>query len=126
VSPSDPQVHSISSVPANLADDQWRRLRTYLLQMGTRVVLILVAALLARGWVLWVCIAGAIVLPYTAVILANAGRDRSSRETLAVTPLAPHELEAGPTPAGPAHRVVENDDTAGPQDTTHEDMKDDA
>jgi Flp pilus assembly protein TadB len=113
VSSSDPQVHSISSVPANLAEDQWRRLRAYLLQMGTRVVLILVAALFARGWVLWVCIAGAIVLPYTAVIFANAGRDRSSRETLAVTPVAPRELETGPPAPGPTHRVVEQDDTTG-------------
>jgi Flp pilus assembly protein TadB len=111
VSSSDPQVHSISSVPANLAEDQWRRLRAYLLQMGTRVVLILVAALFARGWVLWVCIAGAIVLPYTAVIFANAGRDRTSRETLAVTPVAPRELETGPQSPTPTHRVVEQDDT---------------
>jgi predicted tellurium resistance membrane protein TerC len=112
VSTSDPQVHSISSVPANLAEDQWRRMRTYGLQMGTRLVLILAAALLAEGWVLWVCIAGAIVLPYTAVIFANAGRDRTSRDSLAVTPVAPLTLEAPRPVPGPAHRVVDHDDAS--------------
>ncbi|WP_418277100.1 DUF3099 domain-containing protein [Isoptericola jiangsuensis] len=114
MSTSDPQVHSISSVPANLAEDQWRRMRSYFWQMSTRVVLILVAALFAKGWLLWVCIAGAVVLPYTAVVFANAGRDRSERDTEAVLPRAPREIEAGQDVPTPSHRVVDHEEPGTP------------
>lgn len=86
-------------------------MRQYLFQMGLRLVLIVAAALLAEGWVMWVCFAGAVVLPYTAVLLVNAGRDRSSRETTSVPPTQPHELTAHAEPvANPPVRVVDHTD----------------
>ncbi len=73
------QVQAITSAPASLADDQARRQRRYLLQMGLRVLCFV------GGIVLWphvplavgiTLIAAAAVLPYIAVLGANAGRER--------------------------------------------------
>nr|WP_246256689.1 DUF3099 domain-containing protein [Isoptericola halotolerans] len=80
-------------------------------QMGLRLVLILAAALLVEGWLMWVCFAGAVVLPYSAVLLANAGRDRSSHESSGAPPLAPPEIEAtAPATEEPHIRVVDHVD----------------
>jgi hypothetical protein len=124
VSASRPhEVPSITGVPASLAEDQNRRLRQYLFQMGLRIVLILAAALLVDGWLMWVCFAGAVVLPYSAVLLANAGRDRSSRETSGVPPQAPPELEAAaPPPPAPGSRVIDHVDA--PSSSTPTDRTD--
>ncbi|WP_277210675.1 DUF3099 domain-containing protein [Isoptericola croceus] len=116
------EVPSITGVPASLAADQNRRLRQYLFQMGLRVVLILAAALLVEGWLMWVCFVGAVVLPYSAVLLVNAGRDRSTRESSAVPPEQPPELEPMIPPVErPGVRVVDHvddplTDTTDPKD----------
>ena len=44
----------------------------YALAMGIRLVCI-VACLFVTGWWLALCIAGAVILPYIAVVLANVG-----------------------------------------------------
>ena len=43
--------------------------------MGVRTVCFL-GAVVAGGWLRWVLIAGALVLPYLSVVLANGGRER--------------------------------------------------
>jgi len=93
--PGDREVHRITTVQAPLADDVARRTRRYLAQMGIRLVCFVGAVLtwgLVPVWLSWVLLVGAIVLPYVAVILANAGRERSS----APEPLfEPRSLGAG-------------------------------
>jgi hypothetical protein len=42
--------------------------------MGVRTACV-VAAIFVPGWPRWVLIAGAVVLPYFAVVMANAGRE---------------------------------------------------
>jgi hypothetical protein len=72
-------VQRVTDAPEPLAVDQARRARSYLTQMGVRVVCFLLAVLLWTHVPLWVSIAlmvGAVVLPYTAVLFANAGRER--------------------------------------------------
>ncbi|MCM0640382.1 DUF3099 domain-containing protein [Cellulomonas wangsupingiae] len=77
--PAQPEVHRITSAPEPLADDLARRQRRYLWQMGVRVVCFVAAGLL---WghvpvaVSIVLLVAATVLPYVAVLLANAGRER--------------------------------------------------
>jgi len=72
-------VHQITSAPEPLTDDVARRQRRYLVQMGIRVVCF---ALSVLTWghipvvLSLVLIVGAVVLPYTAVLIANAGRER--------------------------------------------------
>jgi hypothetical protein len=70
-----PVVHTVTSAPSSTTDDQDDRVRRYLLMMGIRVVcfgLLFVTS----GWMRWVAIAGAVVLPYFAVVVANAVRPR--------------------------------------------------
>lgn len=47
------------------------RMVKYTIAMTIRVVCI-VAAIFVDGWLMWLCFAGAIFLPYFAVIIANA------------------------------------------------------
>ncbi|MCL3861948.1 DUF3099 domain-containing protein [Actinotalea sp. K2] len=71
------EVQRITSASAPLADDMAQRSRRYLAQMSIRVVCFL-AAVAIDHWTRWVLLAGAVVLPYFAVVLANAGRERGS------------------------------------------------
>jgi hypothetical protein len=58
--------------------DQERKSRMvkYLIAMTIRVVCI-VAAIFVEGWLMWLCFAGAIFLPYFAVVIANAQVSRA-------------------------------------------------
>lgn len=47
------------------------RMLKYTIAMTIRVVCI-VAAIFVEGWLMWLCFAGAIFLPYFAVVIANA------------------------------------------------------
>ncbi|MGO1317869.1 MAG: DUF3099 domain-containing protein, partial [Cellulomonadaceae bacterium] len=73
-------VHRITDAPQALAAEQARRVRTYLVQMGIRVVCIF-AAVVVAGPARWVLIVAAVLLPYTAVLFANAGRDRREQRS---------------------------------------------
>lgn len=75
-------VHSISSVPTSIADDQSARMRTYLISMGVRTFCFIAAAVVfvVTGWV-WVTLllsVAAVILPYPAVVLANNSGNRQS------------------------------------------------
>ncbi len=72
---SDETVHSITGARRGLTDDVAARQRRYALSMGLRTVCFILAAL-TPGWPRWVFLAGAMVLPYIAVVVANAGRER--------------------------------------------------
>lgn len=80
-----------------LATDLARRSHRYLLQMSIRVVCFL-GAVLVDHWTRWLLAAAAVVLPYVAVVLANAGRSRGERPG---TFLEPRAVTAAPTP-GPS------------------------
>jgi hypothetical protein len=117
-------VPSITSAPVPLAVDQARRTRSYLIQMSIRVVCI-IGAVMVDGWVRWALVAAAVVLPYSAVLIANSGRDQVTHDTSPVTPQAapaltelpqatdsPDVPSAGPsTPSAPgAGRVIDHVD----------------
>jgi hypothetical protein len=73
--PSPPtQVYNITGVQTSLTEDQSGRTRKYLFSMILRT-LCFVGAVIASGWLRWVLIAGAVFLPYIAVVIANAGRE---------------------------------------------------
>jgi hypothetical protein len=48
----------------------------YLIAMTIRVICI-VSAIFVEGWLMWLCFAGAIFLPYFAVVIANAQVSRA-------------------------------------------------
>jgi hypothetical protein len=66
------QPQSITSLPEAPDVDRRRRMVRYGIAMGLRVVCV-IACFFVQGWWLLVPIAGAVVLPYIAVVLANVG-----------------------------------------------------
>jgi hypothetical protein len=95
-------VQSVTSAPESLADEQAGRIRRYLVTMGIRTVSFIgavVAASQGAPWWVWGSLAlAAIVLPYVAVVLANAVRPRPSGVSAPVTPVQqpPPEIERPP------------------------------
>ena len=114
--PGDPQVTRITTAPEPLADDIARRTRQYLAQMGVRVACFLLAVFTwghIPAWISAILLVGAVVLPYTAVLLANAGR--SPAVTAAV--VAPtRAIGAGPA-GGPIELGVHDAPTPGERGT---------
>jgi hypothetical protein len=74
--------------------------------MGIRTGCV-IAAIFVPGWPRWVLIAGAVVLPYLAVVVANAGRENDEPGDARVTAATVRELP-------PPTRVIE-----GPDDQVH-------
>ncbi|MBD5788268.1 DUF3099 domain-containing protein [Cellulosimicrobium terreum] len=93
-------VASITDAQVPLAQDQARRTRRYLIQMGIRVVCFLGAILVGGGWLTWVLVGAAVVLPYVAVLGANAGRDQVHYDT------SPMEHRALGSDGAPEHHGI--------------------
>ena len=65
----------ITTAPSSRQDDIATRQRRYVVSMGIRTVCFvaaIVAALAGIGWLWPIFIAGALILPYVAVVMANA------------------------------------------------------
>ena len=88
--------HTITSAQRALSDEQAGRTRKYLISMGIRTACV-IGAIFIPGWPRWVLIAGAVVLPYLAVVIANAGRERDDGAPAEVTPQAQAALPASGT-----------------------------
>lgn len=70
------KAQSITTVAESPESERNTRMVKYLIAMTIRVVCI-VAAIFVEGWLMWLCFAGAIFLPYFAVVLANAQGPKS-------------------------------------------------
>jgi len=74
-----PAAQSATSLPVAPAYDAGARVRNYLLTMGIRIAcLVLMVLVTPYGWYSFVFAAGAIFLPYFAVVGANAATGRSA------------------------------------------------
>jgi Protein of unknown function (DUF3099) len=89
-----PAVYSITAARRGLSEDVDARTRRYLLSMGVRTVCFLLA-ILASGWLRWAFLAGAVLLPYIAVVLANGGREPTRTLPTAFLPPSRPALDAG-------------------------------
>lgn len=88
-----PEVHSVTSAQTPLSEEQRARTRRYLMSMSIRTVCFL-GAVVAQGWLRWALLAGAVVLPYVAVVMANAGRENDMHDAPeSVTPIALTPIE---------------------------------
>jgi type III secretory pathway component EscV len=76
-------VHTITGAQRALSKEQSDRTRRYLISMGIRTACV-IAAIIVPGWPRWVFIAGAVILPYLAVVVANAGRTTDEAGELGV------------------------------------------
>jgi predicted tellurium resistance membrane protein TerC len=98
--PGEP-VHRITSAQEALSDDQARRTRRYLITMGIRTACFLGLIFVDGVWQ-WVCIAGAVFLPYIAVVMANAGRENDRFANAPVSPVSRTEIGSTPMRVIPA------------------------
>ncbi len=68
------QIASLTTLPKSPTDDRKQRMNRYLIAMAIRLVCIGLC-FVVQGWWLAVFAAGAVVLPYLAVVLANVGHE---------------------------------------------------
>ena len=69
-----PDVVSITGARSGRSEDIDGRTRRYLISMGIRTACF-IGAVLVSGPLRWALVIGALVLPYIAVVVANAGRE---------------------------------------------------
>jgi hypothetical protein len=93
----EPEVVRITTAPRSRRDDIAGRQRRYVISMAIRTVCFVLAVVCIGHWFMWVFITASFVLPYVAVILANAGAPTDPERLQEVTP-DPHRrsIEAGP------------------------------
>lgn len=71
------QSTTITSLPRSPEEDRRARMIRYSITMGIRLVCVILC-MFVRGWWLALCAAGAVFLPYIAVVLANVVDSRGS------------------------------------------------
>lgn len=79
------EIFTITEAQRGLSQEQTGRTRRYLVSMGIRTACVL-AAIVVPGWPRWFLLAGAVVLPYVAVVMANAGRENDDPGDMGVAP----------------------------------------
>ena len=85
----------ITTANRSSADDIAARQRRYLLAMGFRTVCFVAAIFVTLTWARVVLITAALVLPYVAVVMANAGSSKSDGFALVDGPSDAKELPGG-------------------------------
>ncbi len=83
-----PEVQSVTSLQSSPEDERKRRMRGYLIAMTVRVICIILGVVV-KGPIMWLAFAGAIFLPYFAVVFANAVGDSERSKAMAVSQKAP-------------------------------------
>jgi hypothetical protein len=77
---------SVTSLEVSPEAERRGRMIKYTAAMSIRVVCIILAVMV-QGWLMWVFFAGAIFLPYFAVVIANAvGSSQTSGLARAIAP----------------------------------------
>jgi hypothetical protein len=106
----DPEVHSITDAAAAHSEDMRERMIKYALAMGIRMVC-LILIFVVDGCFTLVAVAGAVFLPWIAVVIAN-GSDKAEIHSDSLLDYAPYaELEAADGPwAGEAEASGDSED----------------
>ncbi|WP_299036472.1 DUF3099 domain-containing protein [uncultured Pseudokineococcus sp.] len=115
----DASVQRITTAPVGQRVHQQQQIGRYLLSMGVRTGCFVLAVLVAVSggsalmWLTWVLVGLAVVLPYVAVLVANAGRETVKPTSTQVTaPLQPALTSA---PARPAEEPLVGHVAEGPR-----------
>jgi Protein of unknown function (DUF3099) len=82
---ADDQVHLVTSAQQPHSQEMSGRAQRYLISMAIRTVCLILAIFVATGVLRWVFVGLAVLLPYVAVILANAGPVHDSEQPEFVT-----------------------------------------
>jgi hypothetical protein len=101
-------VHLVTQARRSMSDDIAYRQRRYLLMMGIRAACFVIAVVLFInhfGWLVAIPAAGAIFIPYFAVVFANGGREPdNTRGFMEYHPNVPATRD----PAGPSEANAGN------------------
>lgn len=68
------EVYDVTSAPKSLTSDLSGRQRRYFISMMIRTLCFILTVILPSPY-RWFALAGAVTLPYIAVVIANAGRE---------------------------------------------------
>lgn len=119
---SEAEVFRITGARQGLADDVRGRQRRYVISMSVRTLAVILAAVLwnVERHVAIVALVLGVLLPYVAVVIANAGRENapSLPSTYIPTPLRPmlnSRQDEAPSDAEPQAASAES----GPEDAVH-------
>ena len=104
----EPEVYRITSAAGSRSADMQQRAGRYLMSMGIRTLCV-VLVVIVPGPLRWVFAAGAIVLPYIAVVAANAAGERRVRPLPPPPPMERPGLTGSPAPAPVRVEHVEHD-----------------
>jgi hypothetical protein len=91
--PDDDQVYLVTSAQRAHSEEMSGRARRYLVSMGIRTICLVLAIFVLHGWLRLIAIAAALILPWLAVVLANAGPVVDDEQPEFITP---SRLEIGP------------------------------
>jgi hypothetical protein len=86
----------ITTAAPSKAEEIAARQRRYLFSMAVRTLCVIGAVVVGDNWLRWVLFAGAVFLPYVAVVMANATDNREDAFELREGNAAGHELEGPP------------------------------
>lgn len=90
----------VTTAPVSPGDERRQRERRYLITMAIRVVAFVVAIVFATGWIRVIAVVLALLLPWVAVVLANAGPTRAARQAPSLY-AGDRPLEIGSRPSDP-------------------------
>src|SRR5664279_5957421 len=96
------QVHLVTSARPGHSREMAGRSRRYLISMAVRVVCLILAIFVLTGWLRLVGVAAAVVLPWIAVVVANAGPASDRDEPNFVSPERVAIEGPATTPIGPS------------------------
>jgi Protein of unknown function (DUF3099) len=117
----DSEVHSITDAAGAHSEDMRKRMIKYALAMGIRMVC-LILIFVVDGWFKILMVAGAVFLPWIAVVIAN-GNDKAEAHSELLLDSAPlAEIESPPQPSPPDRpgdavlqgELIDDDDETGP------------
>ena len=93
-----PEVHSITGAGESLSQEQTGRTKRYLISMSLRSLCFVgavIAGLAGIDWLWPILIAGALILPYIAVVLANVQATRMQEHDLGSAAYTARALGSG-------------------------------
>jgi hypothetical protein len=92
--------YRITTARKSVPDDQAIRVRGYVISMSIRIVCFLLAVV-TTGVLRWTFVAGALVIPYLAVVFANGGREPTQDPPDTLGSFS-HQLDPGRPANGPS------------------------
>ena len=95
----EPAVYTVTDAPRPMSEDIGHRQRRYLISMGVRTVCFVGAVVAAVAgapwWLAMLMVVGALLLPYIAVVMANANETKSDGFRLQDGPSQERQLPPG-------------------------------